>query len=461
MSIRFGTLIIFTSIHASAQPAPTPVSPTAPADVPAAIPTVPPATANTPDPVPALAAPAPLEPAAPQQPPQAIAVDAKAKDPAAPKAVEIKVGGYLQADTRLFATDTGTHEFTVRRLRFKVDGQALRHFRFQTLVDTAGSKLQVLNAWVEFSPRPEIGLRFGKDKAQFGIERLQSATDLAFIERAYPTQLAPNRDIGLALRGDIHGGFVHYSAAIVDGVADNAVLEGETDSDYEFNAHLLVSPFKASAQLAGYGDLTIGGAVTFGRTHGTLANPGLTAIKSAGQATIFSYPGGGATDTKDTTAFADGYRHRLAAHGYYYGGPVGVLAEYVADYEPVLLGSHTLVRNTAWQVAASAALTPGDRPTYKSIVPVRPFNLDAGTWGALEVAARYSELRIADDAFAAALARTGSVHRARAGTLGLNWYFNRNVKLQLNYEATRFTGGAPSGDRPTEHLISTRIQAAI
>jgi phosphate-selective porin OprO/OprP len=54
-----------------------------------------------------------------------------------------------------------------------------------------------------------------------------------------------------------------------------------------------------------------------------------------------------------------------------------------------------------------------------------------------------------------------SVRRARAGTFGVNWYFNRYIKLQLNYEATKFQGGAATGDRPTEHLISTRFQAAI
>src|SRR5688500_10612390 len=151
--------------------------------------------------------------------------------------LELEPGGYLQADTRSFATDTGTHEQTLRRLRFKVDGKAFKYFKFNTLIETAASRLQVLNAWIEFAPRPEIGLRFGKDKAQFGIERLQRATALTFIERGYPTQIAPNRDIGLAVRGDIDGGVVHYSAAIVNGVADNAILEGETDDELEYNVH--------------------------------------------------------------------------------------------------------------------------------------------------------------------------------------------------------------------------------
>ncbi|HEY5949743.1 MAG TPA: porin [Kofleriaceae bacterium] len=402
----------------------------------------------------------------PPNPPAPIAVD-KIVEPAKKKEdkpIEVKVGGYLQADTREFAADSGTHDQTLRRLRFKVDGKALRYFKFRSLIETASSKLQVLDAWIEFAPRPEIGLRVGKDKGQFGLERLQSAAELTFIERAYPTQLAPNRDIGVALRGDIRGGVVHYSAAIVNGVADNAVLEAETDDEYEYNFDLLVAPLKATAELSRFGDFAIGGATTFGRTNGTLANPGVTAIKSAGQATIFKYAGGGAMDTIDTTAVADGYRKRFTGHAYYYSGPVGALAEYVAEYETVRLrGTHTDLANRAWQLAVSGALTPGDQPTYKGVQPKRPFDLDAGTWGAVELAARYSELRLDDDAFDAGIASmTTSIKRARAGTLGVNWYLNKYIKLQLDYEGTQYTGGAADGgNRPTEHLIATRFQAAI
>lgn len=379
---------------------------------------------------------------------------------AKPKPLDLSAGGYLQADTRSFATDTGSHDQTLRRLRFKADAKAFKYFRASTLIETASSRLQVLNAWLELAPRPEIAIRVGKDKAQFGIERLQSATAMTFIERGYPTQLAPNRDIGVAVRGDIAGGILHYSAAVVNGVANNAVLESETDDELEYNLHVLVSPLKKAVPSI---DFAIGGAATFGRTHGTLASTGLSSIKSAGQVTIVRFVGGGATDTMDTTAVADGFRKRFTGHAYYYGGPIGALAEYVADTEPVALaGTHTPITNHAWQIATSFALTPGDRPSYKGLSPKKPFDLEERTWGALEIAARYSELRIDEAAFEAGILKdTASVSRARAGTLGVNWYFNKHFKLQLNYEATKFKGGAENGDRPSEHLIATRFQAAI
>ena len=39
----------------------------------------------------------------------------------------------------------------------------------------------------------------------------------------------------------------------------------------------------------------------------------------------------------------------------------------------------------------------------------------------------------------------------------MNWYLNDNLKWVLNYEKTRFEGGAVGGDRPDEEAILTRV----
>jgi phosphate-selective porin OprO/OprP len=421
-----------------------------------------------------LAAPAAAQPA-PAEPPAPVPAPAPAPAPPAPEAaatvtqqgegkpakqLDLKPGGYIHSDARTFVGDAGgPRDITIRRLRFKLDGSAYKRFNIRTLIDFAGSRLVVNDAWGELALAPELTLRFGKDKGQFGLERLVSASQLTFIERSFPTQLSPNRDIGLAARGDLAGGVVHYSIAAVDGVHDNSVMESDTDDELEYNVHLLISPFRRG--LARLGDLAIGGATTFGRAAGTQANPGLVPLKSGGQATIVRYT----TGMDDaSTARVDGWRYRLAAHGYYYGGPVGVLAEYVRNQQTAtLMGSGARLTNQAWQVAANVAVTPGDRPTYRSIKPKRPFDPAAGTWGAVELALRYAELRIDPDTFAKGFASPAtSIERARAVTLGGNWYFNEYLKLQLDYEGTVFRGGAPDGgDRATEHVIATRLQAAI
>ena len=44
----------------------------------------------------------------------------------------------------------------------------------------------------------------------------------------------------------------------------------------------------------------------------------------------------------------------------------------------------------------------------------------------------------------------------------MNWYLNQNVKASLNYDRTRFDGGAvDGGDRPDEKAIFTRLGLAF
>ena len=51
------------------------------------------------------------------------------------------------------------------------------------------------------------------------------------------------------------------------------------------------------------------------------------------------------------------------------------------------------------------------------------------------------------------------MRQATAWGVGLNWIWNTNLKYVLDYEQTRFKGGAAGGaDRPTEKSVQTRLQ---
>ena len=95
--------------------------------------------------------------------------------------------------------------------------------------------------------------------------------------------------------------------------------------------------------------------------------------------------------------------------------------------------------------------------------PLRPFDLESGGWGAWEIALRYSQLEIDNDAFDLGLAsRSVSSRRAQAWAVGLNWYLNRNLKYVVNYERTGFNLGGPMGqDRDPENVLLTRMQISF
>jgi len=96
------------------------------------------------------------------------------------------------------------------------------------------------------------------------------------------------------------------------------------------------------------------------------------------------------------------------------------------------------------------------------VTPKNNFDWSNGTWGALELVARYSELNIDEDAFTAGLLNpNSSAQKAQDTGVGVNWYLNRNVKLQVNYDQTSFDGGAAAGaDRIDEKVLFTRVQLA-
>jgi phosphate-selective porin OprO/OprP len=67
---------------------------------------------------------------------------------------------------------------------------------------------------------------------------------------------------------------------------------------------------------------------------------------------------------------------------------------------------------------------------YARIMPVAPFSLGSGGWGAWELAARYSVINLNDQLGLKAGAAGGD---QSIWTFGLNWYVNSNIRLVFNY----------------------------
>ena len=90
--------------------------------------------------------------------------------------------------------------------------------------------------------------------------------------------------------------------------------------------------------------------------------------------------------------------------------------------------------------------------------PGHPFDPAAGHWGALQLVARYSHLRVDPAAFSQSLAAATANRDASAFTLGANWYPAAFLKYYATFEQTSFDGGA---SRPSEHVILVRAQVAF
>jgi len=397
------------------------------------------------------------------------AVTASAKDGFSIKsndgAFTLKLRGYVQLDGRFFTSDDGDRgidTLTIRRARPIFEGTLYKRLAFRVMADFGSGATLLQDANVDWTFAPTAVLRFGKFKPPFGLERLQSATETTFAERALPTGLGPNRDTGIQLGGVLVGGRLEYAVGVFDGVPDGGSGDNDTNDDKDVVARLVASPWKSTpSDLSG---LSVGIAATRGNQKGTATAPGLGAYRTSGQqspasGSFFSYRSDGTTAG---TAIADGERFRLSPQASFFRGPLGLLGEYVQSRHEVRRGSATTdLTHTAWQVTGVWVLT-GENASYRWYSPANGFDTSAADEskrgrGGLALAARYNAFRADDDSFPD-YAASSAVQEATGWALGLDWTLQRGVRLLLDYEVTSFDGlGTP---RPDEKLLTTRAQVS-
>ncbi|MBI3950341.1 MAG: porin [Acidobacteria bacterium] len=373
---------------------------------------------------------------------------------------QLKLRGYLQTDGRFFFGDEAqpvSDTFILRRIRPIFEGTVFKYFDFRIMSDFGGGQTVLQDAYIDARFWPQARFRVGKFKSPFGLERLQSATDLLFVERALPTNLVPNRDVGVQMHGDFGRGAFSYALGGFNGVVDGGSGDFDDRDGKDFVGRVFAHPFKPTKVelLKGLG---LGVAGSVGNQKGSPTSPNLPGYKTTGQQTFFRYRSDGAAAG---TSVADGERFRVSPQAYCYGGPFGLLTEYVFSSQEVKRGAATAqIDNESWHVAASYVLT-GEKASYKGVTPRRAFDLGVGSFGAFEIAGRYSQLKVDNDAFPLFANPQTAARKAKAWAVGFNWYFNKYVKFVMNYEQTEFDGGRATGDRETEKAILSRFQIAF
>lgn len=399
-------------------------------------------------------------------------------------AFRLQFRSFLQVDTNNFISDDGgvlNDRFTLRRARLMFDGTLFKYIDYRYAPDFGRGRFTMFDAQIDVHYFPKASFTAGKFRPPVGLERLQGAPNLLFVERAFPTALVPNRDTGFMLHGQfekpgytlaytappVFRSFFTYQIGVFSGAGDfgNRNDEGDTDDQKEFAGRLFMHPFLHSGvePLEGLG-------VGFAGTWSDQARGAVRGFDSPGQNAMFDYR---------SNVFVDGEHYRLAPQAYWYWGPFGAMAEWTESSQQLArtVGARTVSdrqTNRAWQLAGSWMLT-GEDAAYYGVRPRhivlgdptgisvnRPFNPGAGNWGAWQIAARFSAIDIDDVTFTQYADPDRSVSAARAWALGLNWYLNDFIKVMANYEHTDFDGGAARGrDRPDEHAVLTRIQYAF
>lgn len=374
--------------------------------------------------------------------------------------------GVLQIDDRTYFSKNvtpGADSFLLRRARPIFQGTVYKDFDFQFTPDFGGSSVQIFDAYGNYRIAPWLQIRGGKFKTPIGLEQLQADANTMFNERSLVTDLVPNRDIGFQLWGDIDDGLASYAIGAFNGVGDARNSSNQDfDNHRELVARFFTQPFKPLGlpALDGFG---IGIAGGFGNvtSNATDLTSGYT---TDGQQTFFTY------NPTSGTVVADGDHWRLSPQGYYYYGPLSLMAEYVVDDQKVRKSTTVAndLQNTAWEITGGWVLT-GENASYNGVIPLHPFNLQTGHWGAFQVVGRYAQLDLDKNTFPTYANPLTSAEEARAWSVGLNWYLNKNIRVNASFSHTSFSGGgATTGTTPpanvtrqAEEVLFTRVQFAF
>ncbi len=212
-------------------------------------------------------------------------------------AFQLKLRGLLHADSRWFFDSNnpaGDDTFTLRRVRPFIEGTVFNLFDFRFMPDFAGGRTVIQDAYVDARFLPWLQVKGGKFKTPFGIERLQSASAIRFVERALPNNLVPNRDIGGELHGELGGGAFSYSLAGLNGVNDGRSSDdiGDIDNnvDKDFAGRIFAHPFLNTSIVPLQG-LGFGFAASYVDAGGSPDAPNLPNYRTSGQQRFFAYRG--------------------------------------------------------------------------------------------------------------------------------------------------------------------------
>lgn len=363
--------------------------------------------------------------------------------------------GYIQGDVRgypnwdVIGEDLRNGETEIRRLRV---GAELEWRRLYTEldVDLVDDDEHLKDAYGEIRISKAFRARGGNFKPPLGPEFLTPARKLDFVDRSLlASNLTPQRDWGGELHGQVDKRLL-YQVGVFGGDGRKSVRS----TGAMVAARLVLTPA---------GGFDLGVSFTQGDVEpqpDASGEPVPKGMKGEAHSGYVFFE----------RKFVNGRRRRLDAEASFLRGPVGLKGEWLEEREQRLEQGPTFedlpdVFGRGWSVSGTWLLTgEKKKPTIK---PRRP--LFQGP-GAVEIGARYEELRFddrgPDTGFAGVGNRSRNIRPAgdRAFTGGLSWWPVQGVRLTGNVVIERFEDPllAPEPGRNGNYLtLQGRLQLEL
>jgi phosphate-selective porin OprO/OprP len=376
---------------------------------------------------------------------------------------------------RTAANDLGSGT-NFRRARLGFDGTAAKDWNYALWGEFGGSggESAILNqAYLEYAGFKPFGLdeplriRVGAWATPSGLEDATSNTESLFLERAAVAELVRGfatgdgrTGVGATLRGARW-----YASALFSGKVVGVPTTTEFDQQTGYALRVAFNPIKG----ANY-DVHVGANLQ------SILNPADTTAGPVSSRAVrlqerpelrvsgIRLVDTGAINSDGLTAYGleggASYKNFYAAGEWY---KIDVNRQGVSAFDPSFSGWYL---QGAWTITGERHAWTNANGGFTGIRPAKPLDHSKGTWGALELAARYSVLDLDDHAgVARAAAPAGGVRggEQKITTVGLNWYPNNTLRFLLDYQWARVNRlnatGADIGE--DVNVVSLRSQFAF
>lgn len=375
----------------------------------------------------------------------------------------LRITGQIQTDYRAFLNGgdiTDVDTFLVRRARLGIEATVAEFYEFRLLPDFGQGQARILDAYVNVRYWEAVQFEAGKFKQPFSYEELIQDRFVPTLERSIIDQLVPAREVGMMVHGQkLLADRLDYGVAISTGVPN-----GDTDSNdgKDFSWRVVTRPFNADGFGPWLHELQFGISMTTGFDQ-EVPNP--NPLRTPATVPWLTFR---------STVRQDGWRNRWSPELSWFMGPLGFATQYFYETEQFRATPAAARRDVpinGYYVLLTLLLTGEERTTYSQpITPLRPFDARCPLHapGAWELVARTSRLRLSSTIFTPGVNNqlvdpANNSSGATELTIGFNWYLNRWVRMQFNWEHDWFDqpvrlGPSPAGLLSSQNTLLTRFQ---
>lgn len=385
----------------------------------------------------------------------------------ADKSFMLRITGQIQEDYREFLNSkdrTDIDTFLLRRARFGLEGTVFKFYEFRFLPDFGQGTTIVQDAYLNIHYWQAVQGEIGRFKQPFSYEQLIQDRYVPTLERSLIDQLVPARDLGAMIHGEeIFDNRLDYGVSVSNGeINGNSV---DTNNHKDVDGRFAVRPFNSEDASPWFRGVQVGLSGGFGIEQEAI-NP--ATLRTPDTVPFLNF---------NSSVRADGLRWRTSPEFVYFNGPFGFLGQYYYEDQqmrPAATGAGykylTNVPFDGYVLLATLLLTGETRTTYSEpIDPIKPFDPHSPLRhpGAWELVARVSRLDVGDVVFSPGAAQlvnpAKNSNEAMEFTLGFNWYFNKWVRMQFNYEHDMFgqpvlLGSTADNEVKSQDSLFTRFQ---